>query len=99
MSDITTETTAKTFISGWIDRFGVPAVTSTDRGRQFESDLFEQLLELLGYKRIKTTTYYPEANDFVERFHRTLKSTLRTLTDQSKFRNMYHLFSLDYVQS
>ena len=85
MPDITAYTTAKTFITGWVSRFGVPAVITTDRGKQFESDLFNQLMKLLGSKRTKTTAYHPEANGLIERFHRSLKSALRAKMNQSNW--------------
>ena len=60
-------TTAKIFVEGWLSCFGVPAVITMNRGKQFESDLFNQLVKLLGSKRIKTTDcYHLEANGLVE---------------------------------
>ena len=66
MLDITTYTTAKTFVSGRVSCFGVPAVITIDRRKQFKSDLFNQLVKLLGSKKIKTTEYHLEANGLVE---------------------------------
>lgn len=60
MTNIDAHTTAKTFLSGWVSRFGVQAIIIRDRGRQFESNLFCELIKLLGSKRIRTTTYHPE---------------------------------------
>jgi cleavage and polyadenylation specificity factor subunit 1 len=74
IADITAETVAKAFVSGWVSRFGVPSTVTTDRGRQFDSTLWENLMRLLGSKRIRTTSYHPIANGLIERFHRQLKS-------------------------
>ena len=74
--DTAAATTASAFLFGWISRFGVPVTITTDRGAQFESALFRELLQLLGSSRIRTTAYHPAANGLVERFHRQLKAAL-----------------------
>ena len=69
ISDATAETNAQAFVSRWIAVFGVPPTITTDREAQFESALFRPLADLLGIKRIHTTSYQPCANGMVERFH------------------------------
>ena len=78
ITNITAETVASAFVSGWIARFGVPSTVTTDRGSQFESALWMHLMKLLGTKRIRTTAYHPIANGLVERLHRQLKAALKS---------------------
>ena len=81
LKDISAESIAKLILTEWITVFGVPQVITTDRGSQFTSSLFNEFVNLLGCKHIKTTAYHPCANGLVERFHRQLKAALSTKTD------------------
>lgn len=76
VKDIFAETIAKTVYEGWITRFGCPIKITTDQGRQFESNLFAQLMKFLGVNKLRTTPYHPQSNGTVERWHRSLKSAL-----------------------
>nr|CAH8845942.1 unnamed protein product [Trichobilharzia regenti]CAH8864580.1 unnamed protein product [Trichobilharzia regenti] len=82
--DVTAQTVCRAFMDGWVAHFGCPATVTTDRGQQFESTSFKELLEMLGCKRIRTTAYHPAANGLVERFHRQLKAALMAV-DNSKW--------------
>ena len=53
MADITAATVAQTLVSGWVFRFGVPSTITTDRGSQFKSTLWSNLMKLLGTTRIQ----------------------------------------------
>ena len=70
-------TVERAFIQIWVSHFGVSATITTDRGGQFESNLWKAVTQLLGTKHIRTTSYNPIANGMVERFHRQLKSSLK----------------------
>ena len=77
LANITADAVAQAFLSGWISRFSVPSTIITDRGCQFESQLWSTLMSLLGSKRARTTAYHPQANGMVERFHCQLKAGLK----------------------
>ena len=77
ITSISAEIVAKAFLLGWIARCCVPSCIVTDRGRQFESQLWKNLLTLLGSRKARTTAYHPQSNGMVERFHRQLKAALK----------------------
>jgi hypothetical protein len=77
VKDISAATVAEVFLSHWVCRFGVPLILVTDQGRQFEAELFTQLSAVIGFHRFRTSAYHPQSNGILERFHRTLKASLR----------------------
>lgn len=94
MTNMTAETGALTFASGWIARFGVPSTIATDRGGQFESWLWASLLQLLGCKHLQATAYHPMVNGIIERFHHQLKGELRAHTSSSHWTEVLPLVLL-----
>lgn len=76
VDNISTETLAAAFMSQWVARFGCPLHITSDRGRQFESDLFTKLSSFCGAVHHSTTSYHPASNGMVERLHRSLKTAL-----------------------
>ena len=77
VAGISAEEISGALLDGWISRFGVPLELITDRGAQFESDLFKQLSSVLGFMRIRTSAYHPQSNGLLERQHRRLKCIIR----------------------
>ena len=84
-ANIEPHTTVKMFMAGWVSHFSVSAIITMDRGRQFESNSFSELMKLLGSKRIRMTAYHPESNGLVERFHHSVKSALRAMLNRSNW--------------
>ena len=77
MKDATTESVVYAFLRGYVSHFGVPGSVTTDRGSQFESGMWSQLLSFLGCLRKRTTSFHPQCNGLIENFHRRLKDALR----------------------
>jgi len=83
MRSISAEQVATKFYNSWICRFGIPESIISDQGRQFESALFNSLLNMFGISHKRTTAYHPQTNGKIERMHRTLKNSIRCLISQS----------------
>jgi len=94
ISNITAETVAQVFLQGQISRFGVPSTVTTDQGKQFESALWNHLMQLLGCKRIRTTSYRLIANGLVERFHCHLKSSMKAYVDTTQWATLLPMILL-----
>ena len=77
LSDISALTCARAFLYHWVSRYGVPSTLTSDRGRQFVSELWRKTAALLGTSTNSTTSYHPQSNGMVERMHRTMKATLK----------------------
>jgi len=65
----TAATVAKALVVNVFSRYGIPAEVLSDRGTEFESDLFTQLVRWLEVDKLRTTAYKPSTNGVVERFH------------------------------
>ena len=64
-------------LTQFISVFGIPKVIQSDRGTNFSSHLFAQVLKQLRVRHSKATAYHPESQGALERFHQSLKSLLR----------------------
>ena len=75
--DQAAKTCTQAFVSNWIARYGIPADVTSDQGAAFTSALWTGLAKELGYQTHFTTSYHPQSNGLVERFHRDLKTAIR----------------------
>ena len=50
-------------------RFGVPYFLHTDQRKDFGSQLFQHVCDLLGIQKTRTSSYSPQSDGLVERFN------------------------------
>ncbi|MCK5920958.1 MAG: DDE-type integrase/transposase/recombinase [Methylococcales bacterium] len=55
----------------------------SDNGPQFVARAFKKFVRLAGMTHVRTSPYYPQSNGKIERWHRTLKETVRPQAPQN----------------
>ena len=74
LPDQTAVTTANALVDHWISRFCCPRSLHSDQGRNFESKLFEQIMQLLESDKTRTTLFHPQSKAVIERKNKTLQN-------------------------
>ena len=73
---ITSEGTAHLLLENLYKRFGLPDKIISDRGPQFASKAFIELLKLLGIKSALSTAYHPQTDGTTERVNQEIEAYL-----------------------
>ena len=68
LKDMEASTVARVLFDEFICQFGAPAYLHTDQGRNFESNLFQELCALFEITKTRTTPYHLQSDGMVERF-------------------------------
>ncbi|XP_069946348.1 uncharacterized protein [Cherax quadricarinatus] len=61
----------------FFSQVGLPQEIQSDQGSNFTSKIFREALSHLGIKSVLSTSYHPQSQGALERFHQTLKSMVR----------------------
>jgi len=70
--DQTAETCARIYATEIVTRHGTGSQLITDQGRFFTSSFFQETCKILGIRTTRTTSYQPQSNGSIERWHRSL---------------------------
>jgi len=69
-------TVAKALVENVILRYGAPLEILSDQGRNFDGNVFREVCKLLDIDKVRTSSYRPQTNGLIERFHRTMNAML-----------------------
>ena len=75
------KTIAGVILQEWILRFGPPKRLLTDRAKAFMGNIVQEILCLLGVRKIFTRSYHPQTDGFLDRFKRTLMRDIRAFVN------------------
>ena len=95
MKNIEAVTVADLLVKEFICRYGIPRQIHSDQGRQFESEVFQQMCLLFDIDKTRSTAYHPQSNGLVERFNRTLLNMLTKFVS-SDWGQKLHFLMLAY---
>src|SRR6202453_3403350 len=73
---ITSEDTARLLLENLYKRFGLPDKIISDRGPQFASKAFVELLKLLGIRSALSTAFHPQTDGTTERVNQEIEAYL-----------------------
>ena len=97
----TAKETAVLFLQLVVRAHGVPRKVITDRGTQFESLLWYELMGKMGTRVALATTHHPQTNGLTERMNRTLINMIRKVCaeHQTKWVEVLPLLEFAYNNS
>ena len=67
---------AEVLVNRFISIFGVPLQLHSDRGSNFQSKVFQEVCNLLGIQKTRTTARRPQSDGMVERANRTIQNMI-----------------------
>lgn len=90
LTTVTAQQTAHMFVQQVWRLHGIPAYLVSDRGPQFDSELFRDIMKLLGVQQAMSTAYHPQTDGQTERVNRVVEEAIRhyvnpTQTDWDTF--------------
>jgi len=68
-------------LSQIFSHFGFPKEILSDQAPDFMSELMQRFTHQFGVSQLRCSTYHPETNGSCERFHRTLKTMIRSMVN------------------
>lgn len=98
MQTVKAEETAEKYVDHIIALFGLQKVLISDRGSNFLSKLFQEVLKLLGIQHIPVCSFNPKANGTIERVHATIFNSISHFINKAgdNWEDILHLAKASY---
>ena len=64
--------------------YGIPSIVQSDQGTNFTSKIFADVMEKLGVVQHFASSYHPESQGALERFHQTFKTLLKLFCEENQ---------------
>ncbi len=77
-------TVAKILVNNVCLKYGFPLQILTDRGTNFESQLFKELCSKMGVDKVVTTIFQARTNGLEEKIHRVINSMMAKIVDDNQ---------------
>ena len=78
------KTIAEILVNEFICRYGCPHQVLTDQGKNFQSQLIEELYNLLHIDKTRTSTFRPQCNGSSERLNRSVVTMLKMYCESAQ---------------
>ena len=75
--DQSAETVCQVLVKNCLSKLGPPRTIHSDQGRNFESEIFQQVCRAFEIAKTRTTPYRPSSNGQVERMNRIILQSIR----------------------
>ena len=84
INSIDAKTVATKLIEKFISVFGCPVTLHSDQGRNFESQVFKEVCNILGIEKTRTTPGRPQSDGMVERACRSVQAMLSAYVSENQ---------------
>ena len=84
ISTIDARTVATKLIEKFISVFGVPMQLHSNQGSNFESQVFQEVCNILGIQKTRTTPGRPQSDGMIERACRSIQAMLSAFVSQNQ---------------
>ncbi len=84
LPDQEAKTVADALMEHWIAVYGCPRELHSDQGSNFESKIFQEVCDICGIGKTRSSPRHPQSNGQVERYNRTLATMLAIAVDENQ---------------